>query len=95
MYTITYTAINRMPSGSSFLITYPNTVQAPVSLTTCEILYAGVVYYLYGCAVDLDNGLLSISGGFNVAVAEFTELAITFGPMITPISQLEPGKFTL
>lgn len=84
-----------MPSGSSFLITYPPTVQPPVTLITCEIKYEGVVYALYACAVDLDNGLISISGGFNAAVDEFTEIAITFGPVITPISQLEPGKFTL
>jgi hypothetical protein len=84
-----------MPSGSSFLITYPPTVQPPVTLTTCEIAYKGISYSLYACAVDLDNSLISISGGFNAAVDEFTELAITFGPVITPISQLQPGKFTL
>ena len=84
-----------MPSGSSFLITYPTTVTAPVSLTTCQITYAGVTYDLYACAVDLDNNLISISGGFNAAVAEFTQISITFGPCITPIRQPDPGKFTL
>lgn len=36
-YTITYTNINVMPSGSAFEITYPSTVTVPVTLTTCNI----------------------------------------------------------
>lgn len=57
--------------------------------------YAGLLFKLYGCAVDLDNLIISVSGGFNIEVAANTQIVITLGPIITPISQLEPGKFTL
>jgi hypothetical protein len=84
-----------MPSGCSFLITYPDTVQPPVVLSTCRITYGGITIDLYGCAVDLDNAIITISGGFNTAVAAGGEIIITIGSVITPISQLNPGKFTL
>jgi hypothetical protein len=52
-YFFTYTTVNRMPSGSSFLIYYPRTVEPPVVLTVCNITYKGTPYKLFSCDVDL------------------------------------------
>jgi hypothetical protein len=48
-----YTTVNRMPTGSSFLIYYPKTVEPPVVLNTCNIIYKEKPYKLFSCDVDL------------------------------------------
>ena len=84
-----------MPVGSAFLIEYPPTVAPPPVLSTCNILYGGITYNLYGCAVDLDNAIITVAGGFNTLVSAGSQIVITLGPIITPISQLNPGEFIL
>lgn len=68
-YTITYTTMNRMPSEPSFLIQYPSTVQPSAILTTCSITYLGITYNLYGCAVDLSNLIITVTGGLSTPIA--------------------------
>jgi len=57
-----------MPSGSAFLITYPNTVTVPSSLKTCYVTYAGTSYTMSNCTIDTSNNTIMISNGFNKAV---------------------------
>ena len=68
-YIITYKTINRMPPGSAFYITYPETVQPPVTLTTCRVKYGSFTFDLFGCNVNLEFFFIVITGGFNIDVA--------------------------
>jgi hypothetical protein len=65
-----------MPARSAFLINYPETVQPPVALTTCRVVYQNLTFDLFDCAVDLDNYLIVIAGGFNTEVAANATLVI-------------------
>ena len=85
-YMFTYTTINRMPPGSAFLITYPDTVQPPAVLPTCSVLYNGQTYNLDACEVLPDILTIKVKGGFDTHVAAGAEIKITLGPIITPIS---------
>jgi len=75
-----------MPPGSAFFITYPESVQPPVTLSTCKVEYGTYVFNLQGCNVNLEFYFIVITGGFNIDVAADREIKITFGPIMTPIS---------
>lgn len=94
-YTITYTAINPMPSGSAFLITYPATVSPASSLTTCQVIYSGVTYLMSGCTVDTSTKTIYIPTGFSSTVSIGGSIKIILSPITNPIDSLNTDTFTL
>jgi hypothetical protein len=85
-YTITYVTMNKMQPGSSFLISYPETVSVPRELLkpsgellTCTIKLDGVVYPMK-CPVDSEQRTIKLHTGLqNVLVPEGSTLEIKLG----------------
>jgi hypothetical protein len=74
-----------MPANSAFKVTYPSTVTI-TALTKCQIVYKTVTYTMTSCSLDVGNRVISISGGFTLAVAAGDSVAIVFGPVTNPIT---------
>ena len=81
-----------MPVGASFKIFYPSSVTIS-GITVCSILYNSVTTTLTGCSLDPTNSVIYITSGFNTAVNAGDSLAITFGMITNPNTEILPGTF--
>lgn len=84
-----------MPAESAFKIKYPTTVTLTATLTTCTITHLTLPYPMTGCIVDTANQFITVKTGFTAAVSAGDEISITFGNVVNPITQQNPGTFTL
>jgi hypothetical protein len=81
-----------MAASPAFKITYPSSV-AFTTVDTCYIVYNLVNYPMTGCSLDTSNSILSVTGGFAVAVPAGASIEISFGPVTNPITSIQTGTF--
>lgn len=70
-YTLQYTTMNARSTGSSYLVTYPESVSAS-SLTTCNVIYNSNTYPMV-CTLDTATRQIKMTG-LNVAVPKGASL---------------------
>ena len=85
VYTVTYTNINAMPSGASFLITYPSMISPSTTLSTCSVTVNNVQYSM-SCTVS--SNTIKVYGGLTTAVAAGSSISISLGSITNPVTEI-------
>ncbi len=102
-YVITYTNVNQMSPGFSFLIEYPTTVEIPRELLApegelkvCSVTYLGNTHAMK-CPVNFESRQIKVQSGpvQTAFVPEKTSISIRLGKVQNPTTPLSVAGFTM
>jgi predicted Zn-dependent protease len=79
-----YSNLNLLPTGASFVISYPS--QITVAVTSCYVTSGSV--YTMSCTLDSTNKIIYMSGtsGWTQNIVLGSTISISFGPVTNPAS---------
>lgn len=94
-YSLTFTSINLLPSGSTFVIKYPPAVTPTVPFTTCQINSGSQSFTMNSCAIDTSSKTITLSNGFGSALSGGASIVIKIGPITNPTDYGNTDSFTI
>jgi len=66
-YTLTYTTLNPVPSGGSFVVSYPDNVEFSGRSRICQVSVNGSIYAMT-CSVSLGARKITMTNGLTIDV---------------------------